>query len=148
MLREIQKFDCPENKRGRSNTAKRHWGHGKKNTAAKRVSEVCQQAQRMKRRCFDRMICESAVTKQLFMALVSRPTLMTVDGIMSLMEEVRDVKASEEYQELMRMSAKRADDDEKLKRKLDELGVQHEKQNKVMQAWIRMQQEDMAGAYQ
>ena len=148
LLREIQKFDCPENKRGRSNTAKRHWGHGKKNPAAKRVSEVCQQAQRMKRRCFDSMICESAVTKQLFMALVSRPTLMTVDGIMSLMEEVRDVKASEEYQELLRMSAKRADDDEKLKRALDELGVQHEKQNKVMQAWIRMQQEEMAGAYQ
>ena len=93
------------------------------------------------------MIRESAVTKQLFMALVSRPTLMTVDGIMSLMEEVRDVKASEEYQELLRMSAKRADDDEKLKRALDELGVQHEKQNKVMQAWIRMQQEEMAGAY-
>ena len=102
----------------------------------------------MKRRCFDRMIRESAVTKKLFMALVSRPTLMTGDGIMALMEEMRDVKASEEYQELMRMAAKKADDEEKLKRELDELGVPHGKGNMVMEAWIRMKQEQAPRAYQ
>ena len=120
----------------------------KASRAAKRVHKVDQEAQQMKRRCFDRMIRESAVTKQLFMALVSRPTLMTSDGIMALMEEMRDVKASEEYQELMRMAAKKADDEEKLKCKLDELGVPHGKENMVIEAWIRMKQEQAPRAYQ
>ena len=46
------------------------------------------------------------------------------------------------------MSAKKADDEERLKRELDELGVHHGKQNMVMEAWIRMRQEQVPRACQ
>ena len=107
LIRKAEALDNAIDKRGRSTTAKSKGTDVNKGSAAKPVLAPRQRAQQMKKQRFDEMISNFAVTKAFFMALVRHPRLMTADGIMSLMEEVREVKASKEYQERLRVAAKK-----------------------------------------
>ena len=107
LIRKAEALDNAIDKRGRSTTAKSKGTDVNKGSAAKPVLVPRQRAQQMKKQRFDEMISNFAVTKAFFMALVRHPRLMTADGIMSLMEEVREVKASKEYQERLHVAAKK-----------------------------------------
>ena len=119
--------------------AKRKGGHGDKGSAAKPVRGLRQRAQRMKKQLFEEMIRNFAVTKAFFMALVRHPKLMSADGLEALVEEWREVKASNEYQDTVRVAAKKRNKDKELKRKRDEARTA-EAGNPVMEAWMRRKQ--------
>ena len=73
------------------------------------------------------------------MALVRHPELTSADGLPALVEEWREVNASSEYQDMMRVAPKKRNKDNELKRKRDEARTA-EAGNPVMEAWMRLKQ--------
>ena len=106
--------------RGCSVVANRTGGHGDKSGAAKPVLGLRQRAQEMKKRHFEEMIRNFAVTNEFFMALLRHPRLTSEDGLMELVEEWRKAKTTKEYQDAMRVAAT--------------------ERNPVMEAWMRLKQ--------
>ena len=139
LTHEAKELVYAKRMRGCSSMAKRKGGHGDKGSAAKPVRGLRQRAQRMKKQLFEEMIRNFAVTKAFSMALVRHPKLMSADGLEALVEEWREVKASNEYQDMMRVAPKKRNKDKELKRKRDEARTA-EAGNPVMEAWMRLKQ--------
>ena len=83
-----------------------------------------QRAQQLKKQRFNKVLNDDAANKAFFMTLVRHPKLMQVDNLMLLVKELKEVKESREYQEMLAASAKKSDDDKELKRKRDDSRVQ------------------------
>ena len=57
------------------------------------------------------------MNKSFFMSFVRHPSMITVDGIRTLMNELSDAKQSPEYTEIRRVSMKKTEEVVDLKRK-------------------------------
>ena len=97
---------------------------GKKGKGKTTVKSARQRAQQLKKQRFNKVLNDDAANKAFFMTLVRHPMLMRVEHLVHLVNELKEVKASREYQDMLAASAKKSDDEKELKRKRDEARVQ------------------------
>ena len=117
----IRDADELENAEGKGKGEGKSKGRaGGKGSAGKPGPGPRQRAQQMKKQRFNKVLNDIAANKAFFMTLVRFPSLMTPDGLIGLMKELEEVKASKEYQEMLLASTKKSDQDKELKRKRDE----------------------------
>ena len=112
-------------KSGEGNKSKGWWGkQGKgKGSTGKSATSPRQQAQQLKKQRFNKVVNDIAANKAFFFSLVRHPSLMTADGLVGLMRELTEVKSSKEYQEMLRVSEKKSEEEKELKRKRDQARV-------------------------
>ena len=71
----------------------------------------------MKKQRFNKIVSDLAANKAFFMSFVRHPSVISVDGIRNLMNELKEVKQSREYNEMVRVSMKKTEEVVELKRK-------------------------------
>ena len=71
----------------------------------------------MKKQRFNKIISDLAANKAFFMSFVRHPSVISVDGIRGLLHELKEVKKSKEYDEMVRVSMKKTEEVMELKRK-------------------------------
>ena len=64
-----------------------------------------QQAQQLKKTRFNKVVSDLAAKKAFFMSFVRHPFLMSANGIMNLLVELREVMQTADYAEMLRVSA-------------------------------------------
>ena len=79
-----------------------------------------QQAQQLKKQWFNKTVNDFAANKALFFLCVRHPRLMTPEGILHLVEELKN-NDSPEYAEIVRVSSKQAEELSELKRQRDHM---------------------------
>ena len=79
-----------------------------------------QQAQQLKKSRFNKVINDYAANKAFFMSFVRHPCMRTVDGFRLLLTELREMKTTEAYQNLVKKSKKRTEEATRLKLKRDD----------------------------
>ena len=95
---------------------KRRWeeGKGKPGTPGPR-----QQAQQLKKQRFNKIISDISANKAFFFTFLRVPSLRTPDGILELVQELADVRSSDEYMEIVRVCSQKNQEVTELKRKRD-----------------------------
>jgi len=79
-----------------------------------------QQAQQLKKSRFNKVINDYAANKAFFMSFVRHPCMRTVDGFRLLLTELREMKTTEAYQNLVKKSKKRTEEATRLKLERDD----------------------------
>ena len=65
----------------------------------------------MKKRCFNKVINDICRSKTFFMSFVRHPRMQTLEGFGLLLTELQEVKETVAYQEMVKQSAKRTEED-------------------------------------
>ena len=103
--------------------AKKGWNKGKgknKGSAAKPAGSLHgprQRAHQLKKQRFNKVVNDLACKKTFFMSFVRHPSFMSVEGIRDLLQHLTEVMRSPEYQDMLRDSAKKTEEEAQLKRK-------------------------------
>ena len=71
----------------------------------------------MKKQRFNKVVNDLACKKVFFMSFVRHPSFMSVEGIRDLLQHLTEVMRSPEYQDMLRDSAKKTQEEKQLKRK-------------------------------
>ena len=75
-----------------------------------------QRAQQLKKQRFNKVLNDLACKKAFFMSFVRHPSYATVDGIRDLLNSLTEVMRTQDYQDMVRDSAKKTAEESKLKR--------------------------------
>ena len=98
-------------------------GKGKEKGSAGKLAGKChgpwQQAQELKKQCFDKVVNDLAANNAFFMRFVCHPSNLALQDITSLLNELREVMQSPEYKEMLRVSEKQLHEFKQLQRERD-----------------------------
>ena len=120
----------PWGAKGKSSAAKSaSWyqkgGYGKaKSSAGEPANEgekegLKQKAQQLKKQRFNKVVSDLAANKSFFRCFVRHPSCITFDGILRLLEDLQNLKASPAYAKMVEVSEKKSEEVARLKRDRD-----------------------------
>ena len=94
-----------------------------------------------------------AANKSFFMSFVRHPSVVSIDGIRSLLIDLKDVKESKEYAEMFAVSKKKTDEVKDLKRQRNQArlavkrGRRSDESQALIDSWVWFKETEAASRY-
>ena len=125
--------------KGKGKNAGGQKGKGKSKRSAEKPGErgPRQEAQQLKKQRFNKVLNDYAASKAFFMTLVKHPRLMKVEHLVGLVNELKAVKETPEYEKMVKVSEKKTNDEKRLKRERDAARVELNRGRAEYQAFRR-----------
>ena len=149
-LAEYQRLIAQANEldrgKGRGSSGKAKKGD-RKGKPGKPVQGPRQDAQQLKKQRFNKVLSDLAAKKAFFMSFLRHPCLMSADGIRKLLLDLRDVMRTQDYKQILIVSAKKTEEVAllKSKREFARFAFRRGRQDSQQQADAELAQRFMTG---